>query len=185
MLAFAFAFAATALPAAPSASVTCADGPASCDSAWPVAMQAAGGTEDDAGGSDDSAGGSDTNDGPREYATPAEVDCPVPPQPPAVLASGECSDTPLNLWYRVSRLPESEVPAGRLAPATARRARDTTAVTGGMPDFGQISKLTVQPMALHALPALFPTASRRRADGLTWLLPTRALAPPDRPPRQS
>jgi hypothetical protein len=172
MLAFAFAFAATALPAAPSASVTCADGPASCDSAWPMAMN---------NGADDA----NDADGPREYATPVEVDCPAPPQPPAVMASGECNDAPLNFWYRVSRLPESELPAGHLAPASARRARGTTAVGRDMPDVGQLSKLTVQPMALQALPALFPTASRRRVDGLTWILPARALAPPDRPPRLS
>jgi hypothetical protein len=168
MLAFAFAFAATALPTAPSASVTCADGPASCDSAWPaLAAQA------------------DDGDGPREYATPAEVDCPAPPPPPAVMASGECSEPPLNLWYRVSRLPESETPAGRLAPAAARRARGSTAVSGGVPDLGQISKLSVQPIALHALPVLFPTASRRRDERDARILPTRALAPPDRPPRRA
>jgi hypothetical protein len=168
MLAFAFAFVATALNTVPSASVTCADGPASCDSAWPTAAAPA-----------------DGDDGPREYATPVDVDCPVPPPPPAVMASGECSEQPLNLWYRVSRLPESELPAGRLAPAAARRARGTIAVTGGVPDLGQISKLSVQPIALHALPALFPTSSRRRDERGTRILPSRALAPPDRPPRLS
>jgi hypothetical protein len=166
MLAFAFAFAATALPAVPSASVTCADEPASCDSAAPMAAN------DDQGA-----------DEPREYATPAEVDCPAPPQPPAVLASGECEEAPLNFWYRVSRFPESELPTGRLAPATARRAHGSAAVRGSLPDAGQISKLNLQPIALHAIPALFPTAARRRVDGQTRFLPTRALAPPDRPPR--
>ena len=169
MLAFAFAFAATALSATPSASVTCADGPASCDSAWPSAL---------AGADSDAA-----DEGPREYATPVEIDCPAPPQPPAVVASGECSEPTLNLWYRVSRFPESELPAGRLAPAASRRARGTKAVTGDLPDVGQISKLTVQPIALHALPALFPTAARRQDEGRTQILPARALAPPDRPPR--
>jgi len=168
MLAFAFAFAATALPAAPSASVTCADGPASCDSAWPLAV---------AGAQD-----ADEDDAP-EYATPVEVDCPAPPQPPAVAASGECSDAPLNLWYRVSRLPESELPAGRLAPASARRARGATVARSHVPDVGQISKLTVQPAAPRALAALIPAASRRHDEGRTQILPTRALAPPDRPPR--
>ncbi len=169
MLAFAFAFAATALPAAPSASVTCADGPASCDSAWPSALAS------DAQEADD--------EGPREYATPVEIDCPAPPQPPAVVASGECSEPPLNLWYRVSRFPESELPAGRLAPASARRARGPTALNSRVPDLGQISQRTVQPAALHALPALFPTASRRHGERRTQILPARALAPPDRPPR--
>lgn len=170
MLALAFTFAATALAAAPSASVTCADGPASCDSAWaaPVAFVA----QHDAG------------DLPTEYATPAEVDCPEPPQPPAVLASGECSEAPAgNLWYRVSRYPESESPAGRLAPGSSRRAHGAKTVSGGLPDAGQISKLTIQPIALTALPALFPAVSRRLEDPRAQALPARALAPPDRPPR--
>lgn len=163
MLALAFSFAATALFAVPSASVTCADGPASCDSAWAPAPAAA-------------------DEAPREYATPAQVDCPVPPPPPTLLASGECSEPPLNLWYRVSRSAESELPTGRLAPA-ARRAHPTRTVAGDLPDVGQLSKLTVQPMALPALPALFPTATRRVDDMRAQLLPLRTLAPPDRPPR--
>jgi len=174
MLALAFTFAATALAAAPSASVTCADGPASCDSAWaaPVAFAADG----------------DDDEAPAEYATPAEVDCPEPPQPPAPTASGECSEAPavaLNLfWYRVSRYPESELPAGRLSPTSgSRRAHAGQTMTGGVPDAGSIAKLTVQPMALTALPALFPAVSRRLEDTRAQALPARALAPPDRPPR--
>lgn len=171
MLALAFTFAATALAAAPSASVTCADGPASCDSAWaaPVAFVA----------------GSDS-EGPREYATPAEIDCPEPPQAPAlpvVLASGECSEAPLDLWYRVSRYPESELPAGRMAPTSARRARGAKTVTGGVPDAGQLTKSTVQPIALTAMTALIPAVTRRLEDTRAQDLPARALAPPDRPPR--
>ncbi len=169
MLALAFTFAATALAAAPSASVTCADGPASCDGAWdaPVAFVADSGQD---------------HDGPREYATPAEVDCPEPPQPAPVLASGECSETPAAFWYRVSRYPESELPAGRLAPST-RRAHHAGAVTGGLPDVGHFTKLATQPIALVALPALFPAASRRLDHTWAQALPARALAPPDRPPR--
>jgi hypothetical protein len=169
MLAFAFTFAATALAAVPSASVTCADGPASCDGAWaaPVAFVADADT---------------TTDGPREYATPAEVDCPEPPQPPAVLASGECSETPAAFWYRVSRYAESEQPAGRLAPSS-RRAHGSRVVADGVPDLASITKLMTQPMALVALPALFPAVSRRLDDTCAQVLPWRALAPPDRPPR--
>ena len=169
MLALAFTFAATAL-AAPSASVTCADGPASCDGAWPAPVAFAA----DAANDDD--------DGPREYATPAEVDCPEPPQAAPVLASGECSETPAAFWYRVSRYAESELPTGRLAPST-RRAHNAGAVAGGLPDVGHFTKLTTQPMALVALPALFPAASRRFDHTWAQGLPTRALAPPDRPPR--
>jgi len=169
MLALAFTFAATALAAVPSASVTCADGPASCDGAWaaPVAFA------DDAAPDDD---------GPAEYATPAEVDCPEPPQPAPVLASGECSESPAAFWYRVSRYPESELPSGRLAPST-RRAHNAAAVTGGLPDVGHFTKLTTQPIALVALPALFPALSRRLDHASAQALPARALAPPDRPPR--
>ncbi|MFL5308582.1 MAG: hypothetical protein ACJ8F1_25440 [Polyangia bacterium] len=169
MLALAFTFAATALAAVPSASVTCADGPASCDGAWaaPVAFAADAVTEDD---------------GPPEYATPAEVDCPEPPQPAPVLASGDCNETPAAFWYRVSRYAESEAPAGRLAPST-RRAHNAGAVTGGLPDVGHFTKLTTQPIALVALPALFPAVSRRLAHTYAQALPGRALAPPDRPPR--
>jgi hypothetical protein len=176
MLALAFTFAATALAAAPSASVTCADGPASCDSAWAaqVAFAPDSGEDDDA---------------PPEYATPVEIDCPEPAQPPAFSASGECSEAPtvaLNFWYRVSRDPQSELPAGRLAPSSSsRRAHAARTVTGGLPDFGQITKLTVQPIALTALPALFPAASRRLEDTRAQALPARALAPPDRPPRRA
>ncbi len=172
MLALAFTFAATALAAAPSASVTCADGPASCDSAWAAPVAFASDARDDGAA-------------PREYATPAEIDCPEPAQPPAVVASGECSEAPaVNLWFRVSRYPESELPAGRLAPPSAsRRAHGARAIGGGLPDAGQITKLTVQPIALTALPALFPAVSRRLEDTRAQALPARALAPPDRPPR--
>jgi hypothetical protein len=173
MLALAFTFAATALTAVPSASVTCADGPASCDGAWaaPVAFA------DDVA-ADDGATGS----GPREYATPAEIDCPEPPQPQPVLASGDCSSGPAAFWYRVSRYPESELPAGRLAPSS-RRAHGAGSVTGGLPDVGHLTKVTTQPIALVALPALFPAVSRRPDHIHAQALPARALAPPDRPPR--
>lgn len=168
MLALAFTFAA-ALAAPPSASVTCADGPASCDSSWaaPTAFAPDGAP----------------SEGPREYATPAEVDCPEPPQPPVVLASGECSETPPDFWYRVSRYPESELPAGRMAPTSGRRARSGKAVTGGVPDAGQLTKSTVQPVALTATAAPFPAVIRRLEDTRAQALPSRALAPPDRPPR--
>ena len=171
MLALAFTFAA-ALTATPSASVTCADGPASCDSSWaaPIAF-AAGGERDD---------------GPREYATPAEVDCPEPPQPSAsavVLASGECSPSPPDFWYRVSRYPESELPAGRMAPTSSRRVRSAKALTGGLPDAGQLTKSNVQPIALTATTAPFLAVTGRLEATPAQELPSRALAPPDRPPR--
>ncbi|HXU63673.1 MAG TPA: hypothetical protein VN962_18375 [Polyangia bacterium] len=174
MLALAFTFAATALAGAPSASVTCADGPASCDSAWAAPFAFAADRGDD--------------EAPAEYATPAEVDCPEPPQPPALTPSGECSEAPavaLNFFrYRVSRYPESELPAGRLAPMSgSRRAHAAPTLTRGAPDAAPMTRLTLQPMALTALPALFPAAARRLEDTRAQALPARALAPPDRPPR--
>src|ERR1700689_1534544 len=88
-------------PVMPSASVTCPGWPASCDGAWGV-MPA------------DAPAAAATDDATHDYATPAEIDCPTPPEPAPVLpiAIGECSEPPLNLWYRVSRFPESEAPTG-------------------------------------------------------------------------
>ena len=78
------------LMAAPSASVTCADGPASCDAAW-VFMGAPDADRDE----------------PRDYATPAEVECPTPATGEDEL--GECAyEGPLDLWYRMSRFAEPE-----------------------------------------------------------------------------
>ncbi|HVV15837.1 MAG TPA: hypothetical protein VHH90_01435 [Polyangia bacterium] len=168
MLALAFTFAATALAGAPSASVTCADGPASCDGSWPAPVAFA--------------ADSDQDDGPPEYATPVEVDCPEPPQAPPVLASGECSEAPGAFWYRVSRYPESELPAGRLTPST-RRAHSAGTAAGGLPDVGHFTKSMTQPVALVALPALFPVLARRFDHTCAQALPARTLAPPDRPPR--
>ncbi len=174
MLGLVLALAVTAPPAMPSAAVTCPGWPASCDSAWAN-------TADDAPADADS--DADSDDSLREYATPVEVDCPTPPEVPAV-ATGECSEPPLlNLWYRVSRSPDSELPPGSLAPAP-RRARPGRSLTaGGAPDVGHLSGPDVQPAALYALPGLAPVAARSRTDVSTWTIPTRALAPPDRPPR--
>ena len=94
--------ASASLPAAPSASVTCADGPASCDAAW-VFMGAPDADRDE----------------PRDYATPAEVECPTPATGEAEL--GECADEgPFNLWYRMSRFAEPD--PGGVGTAPARRS---------------------------------------------------------------
>jgi hypothetical protein len=164
----------SARPAMPSASVTCPGWPASCDGAWAIADDAATAATDNP-----------TDDGPRDYATPAEIDCPTPPEAPAQLpiASGECSEPPLNLWYRVSRFPDSERPAGSLAPAP-RGAHGGRAVTSGGPDdVGHLSAPHLQPLALFALPGLIPASVRNFGDVSTREIPARALAPPDRPPR--
>jgi hypothetical protein len=164
-----------AMPSAmPSASITCPGWPASCDAAWGAVAD------------DDSADApAATDDGPRDYATPAEIDCPTPPEPPAVpsVASGECSEPPLNLWYRVSRFPDSERPPESLVPAS-RRARSNRGVSsGGAQDVGHWSAPDLQPLALFALPGFVATGARTHSDVSSRTIPARALAPPDRPPR--
>jgi hypothetical protein len=127
-----------------------------------------------------------TDDGPHDYATPAEIDCPTPPEPAPVLpvATGECSEPPLNLWYRVSRFPESEAPTGSLAPAPRRTRAGKGVSAGGAQDVGgHLSAPDLQPLALFALPGLVPTSGRDLSDVSTRVIPARALAPPDRPPR--
>jgi hypothetical protein len=174
LLGLVFTLALSTTPAMPSASVTCPGWPASCDGAW-GAMAV-----------DDSADAqTPTNDGPRDYATPAEVDCPTPPEAPAApsVASGECSEPPLNLWYRVSRFPDSERPPESLVPAP-RHARNNRGITsGGAPDVGHWSAPDVQPLALFALPGFVSTGARNHSDVSSRTIPARALAPPDRPPR--
>ncbi|HEY6477814.1 MAG TPA: hypothetical protein VI456_14655 [Polyangia bacterium] len=172
-LGLALALAVTAPPTMPSAAVTCPGWPASCDGAW-------GPTADDVpAGADEAA-----DDGPREYATPVEIDCPTPPEAPTTTASGECTEPPvLNLWYRVSRSPDGELPAGSLVPAP-RRARTARSLSaGGAPDVGHLSAPDVQPAALCALPGLAPADAHDGADVTTRTIILRAIAPPDRPPR--
>ena len=73
MLGLVFTLVLSVVPAMPSASVTCPGWPASCDGAWGATAV------------DDSADAqAATDDGPRDYATPAEVDCPTTPDAPAV-----------------------------------------------------------------------------------------------------
>jgi hypothetical protein len=170
----AFTLALSLIPAMPSASVTCPGWPASCDGAW--------GALDDSADAPTQAA---TDDGPRDYATPAEIDCPTLPDAPAqpAVATGECSEPPLNLWYRVSRFPDSERPPGSLV-AAPRRAHNNRGITsGGAPDVGHWSTPDVQPVALFALPGIVSTGARNHSDVSSRTIPARALAPPDRPPR--
>jgi hypothetical protein len=167
------ALAVSAPPAMPSASVSCPSWPASCDGAWANLVDDAGA---DARGQDDAGG-------PREYATPVEVDCPTPPDATAPTASSECDEPTLNLWYRVSRYADSELPAGSLAPAPRRTHVGHGLSAGGAPDPGHLSAPDVQPAALTALPGLAPADARDRAAVSTQTIVARAIAPPDRPPR--
>jgi hypothetical protein len=171
MLGLVLTLAVTAPSAMPSAAVTCPGWPASCDSAWGILAG-------------DAPADAQDNDAPREYATPAEVDCPTPPEAPTTIASGECSEPPvLDLWYRVSRSPDSELPPGSLAPAPRRARPGRSLSAGGAPDVGHLSAPDVQPLALCALPGLAPATARNRADLTTGAIIARAIAPPDRPPR--
>jgi hypothetical protein len=162
--------------AMPSAAVTCPGWPATCDGAAvpPVAPSEAGDEHSD----DRDA------DGHPEYATPAEIDCPAPLAANGPIASGECDGAPLDLWYRVSRLPESERPAGSLMPTSRRsRAAHGSASGGGPADPGQLSAPDVKPAALFALHDFVATVGRGLFVRSTDALPARVVAPPDRPPR--
>ncbi len=164
------------VPAMPSASVTCPGWPASCDGAWGAVA---------ADDSDDAPAQAATNDGARDYATPAEIDCPTTPDAPAQpwVATGECSEPPLNLWYRISRFPDSEQPTGSLV-AGPRRAHSNRGITSGSAqDVGRWSAPEVQPVALFALPGIVSTGGRNHSDISSRTIPARVLAPPDRPPR--
>jgi hypothetical protein len=148
-------------PAMPSASVTCPDGPASCDGAWIATAEAP--------------------EPPRDYATPVEVDCEAPADEAAALAS-ECDEVPLDFWYRVSRFPERET--GSLVPTRHTRGSRIGAACGVPPDRGQISApQRLQPLALFALPSLMLSDAPADFRAETRWLPTGVLAPPDRPPR--
>jgi hypothetical protein len=151
------------LPAMPSASVTCADQPASCDANWVVV--AAG----------------DDEQRPRDYATPAEIECPTP-APTGPMLSGECDQAPPDLWYRVSRVPIG--PAGTLT-AEQRRAADDLASSFTAPPATPKRAATpdAQPLALVAVPALTAGDAGAELPIDTQAPPGRCLVPPDRPPR--
>jgi hypothetical protein len=148
-------------PAMPSASVTCPNEPASCDAAWIVAA-------------------ADAPEGPRDYATPAEVDCEAPVAAGQELAT-ECETSSLDFWYRVSRLPDRD--AGSLVPTRHPRGSRVTPACGVPPDHGQPSAPQLQPLALFAVPTLMPIDVSADLPAETRRLPARVLAPPDRPPR--
>jgi hypothetical protein len=160
------------LPAMPSASVTCAEAPASCDGAWLPAAPAE--VQGQAQGQLD--------DGPVDYATPAEVECPTPPTGDGQV--GTCDPTPLDLWYRVSRVPESESGGTTIAPARRSRGGRVASSCGTpLPDAGYFAPPSAQPAALYAVPTLLAEWTRLLLSPDARELPARALAPPDRPPR--
>jgi hypothetical protein len=169
MLGLVLSLVVSAVPTVPSAAVSCPGWPATCDGAAvpPVA----------------SSGDGDAS-GPREYATPAEIDCPAPLVANGPIASGECDGAPLDLWYRVSRLPDSERPAGSLMPVARRSRTAHGSAAGGRPaDPGQLSAPDVKPAALFARHDFVATVGRGLFVRSTDALPARVVAPPDRPPR--
>jgi hypothetical protein len=168
MLGLVLSLVVSAASAMPSAGVTCPDEPETCDGAS-VALAV---SPSDA---------TDDGSGPRDYATPVEIDCPAPGNGP--IATSECDGAPLDLWYRVSRSPDSETPNGSLAPARRARANHGSSCGSRPADPAQLTAPDVQPLALFAHHEAVATASRSpfRQDGLT--LPSRTLTPPDRPPR--
>jgi hypothetical protein len=117
---------------------------------------------------------------PPEYATPAEVDCPTPA---GEAPSSECdSATPLYRWYGFSRVSDGDATNPSLS-AAPRRARPAATFAGAPADPAHLVVRAAQPVALFALPALHVAAARADFSNGSHLLPARALAPPDRPPR--
>jgi hypothetical protein len=159
MLGLVISLVAATLPAPPAA-VACDDGPASCDLA-PLAAAAPA--------------------EPREYATPAVIDC-RSPVVPAVLQAivGECVG-PHDASYRVSRDPEGEN-SPSLSPATRDRRR--VASCDGLPQNMPALPLSdAQPAALSATPFVVHVAVAIREPLAAWKLPSRFGDPPERPPR--
>jgi len=146
---------------APPAAVACDDGPERCELAPLVAA---------------------APEEPREYATPAVIDC-RSPVVPAVLSGivGECIG-PHDASYRVSRDPEGENSASLSAAAT--RDRRGVASCDGLPQSAPALPLSdAQPAALFATPFVVHVAVSIREPRDAWKLPSRFGDPPERPPR--
>lgn len=117
----------------------------------------------------------------------AGATCPAPTPATADVAFGECGEAaPLDLWYRMSRIAESEpggIGAGSVG--SARRLQANRAITScDAPQIpAQVSAPDLPPVALVALPTLLPLQGPPHFDGDARDLPARAIAPPERPPR--
>jgi hypothetical protein len=157
-------------PAFPSASVTCPEGPASCDGAV-VAMLALAPT-------------APTDEVPRRYATPAVIDCRAPIRVTVLQTLvGECVGMPRDASYRVSRYPESEQSGGTLAPL-GRERRPSSAACDGVPrDGGDLTVSAGQPLAQYARPGLLLAAEDAPPFEDSFRLPVRTRDRLDRPPR--
>ena len=85
----------------------------------------------------------------------------------------------------MSRIPENEINSGGVGPERPRRSRARLASTSGIPSgHGELtSRLTAQPMAMFAVPALRPETKRYAVALMDETARTRTLEPLDRPPR--
>jgi hypothetical protein len=157
-------------PAPTHASVTCPDGPASCDAAL---------ESDEA---------DDALESPRRYATPAVIDCRGAALPTVLQTLvGECDGTPRDASYRTSRYPESEESGGALQPVSSNRDRDRSrglASCEGLPPVGgDLTVSSPQPVAVFALPSLVPSSGDVDLPDFSFSLPSQAIEPLERPPR--
>jgi hypothetical protein len=159
MLSLVISLVAATAPAPPVAAA-CGEGPESCDLA-PLVLAAPA--------------------EPKEYATPAVIDC-RSPVVPAVLSGivGECVG-PHDASYRVSRLPESESSQSLSAGTRDRRG---VASCDGLPQNAPALPLSdAQPAALSATPLVVHVAVAVLEPRDDWKLPSRFGDPPERPPR--
>jgi hypothetical protein len=130
-----------------------------------------------------------------DYATPAKVVCAA-----LDLARGRggradggqaaawaCDQVVLDMWYRMSRTPDSERYSGGLLPSGAPRPRGPSAACGAPPEKTRApvtSGVGLQPLAIFAVPALAPSSGRSLSIELDAEMATRADDPPERPPRR-
>jgi hypothetical protein len=160
MLGLVITLVAATSPALPAAAA-CGEGPESCDLAPLAAVE---------------------RSEPREYATPAVIDCRSPAVPSAIFLEivGECIG-PHDASYRVSRDPEGEN-SPSLSPAS--RDRRGVASCDGLPQRAPALPLSdAQPAALFAAPVVVHVAVAVREPPADWKLPSRFGDPPERPPR--
>ena len=156
--------ASASLPAVPSASVTCADGPASCDAAWVFMAPPAA-----------------DHDEPRDYATPAEVECPTPAGDAEL---GECANEgPFDLWYRMSRFAEPDPGGVGTAPARRTATKIISSSYGAPHDATPRTAPDGPQLALFAVPALPPADGALDFSTDARGPAARPIAPPERPPR--
>ena len=109
--------------------------------------------------------------------------CPDP-TPAAQVEAGECGQVaPVDLWYRMSRFAEPDPGSAGAGPARRAQAKHSASSCDAPGAPAQVSSLSIPPVALFALPTLLPLHVPSHFDGDARDLPARAIAPPERPPR--